>query len=101
MTMSITGIGAGRQDIGSTASGGVSKPATAFDAILEALKKVGKQTPMERAREAVLKKHNLSEDQYSALQANERASIDTEIRDAVRKVAEAQMKPKRPDGQYA
>jgi hypothetical protein len=74
---------------------------TAFDAILDELKKVGNQTPMERARDAVLKKHDLSEAQYQAMPDSQRTAIDKEIAEAVRKVAEAQVTPKRADGGFA
>jgi hypothetical protein len=47
---------------------------------------------MERARAEVLKKHNLSEDDYAKLPPAARGAIDKEIAEAVRKVAEAQMK---------
>ncbi|QUT07092.1 hypothetical protein KFK14_06625 [Sphingobium phenoxybenzoativorans] len=93
--------------IASAATSAVAGPAaakgvkTAFDAILDELKKVGHQTPMERARDAVLKKHALTDEQYQALPASQRTAIDKEIAEAVRKVAEAQMKPKRADGGYA
>lgn len=82
---------------GSAAKAGGS----AFAAILDELKKVGAQTPMERARDAVLKKHGLTDDQYNALPATDRSAIDKEIADAARKVAEAQMQPKRADGRPA
>jgi hypothetical protein len=93
--------------IASAATSAVAGPAaakgvkTAFDAILDELKKVGHQTPMERARDAVLKKHDLSEAHYQALSTEQRTAIDKEIAEAVRKVAEAQMRPKRADGSYA
>ena len=79
----ITGI----SGIGSTAA---AQPAatngagdTKFDAILEAFKKAASETPEQRARDAVLKKHDLSEEDYKKLPARQK-----EIAAAVRKVHE-------------
>ncbi|MBN8813162.1 MULTISPECIES: hypothetical protein [Sphingomonas] len=84
----ITGI----SGIGSTAA---AQPAatngagdTKFDAILEAFKKAASETPEQRARDAVLKKHDLSEEDYKKLPARQKEAIDKEIAAAVRKVHE-------------
>jgi Skp family chaperone for outer membrane proteins len=79
-----TGIGA---STGATAETN-GKSDTSFDAILEAFKKAASETPEERARDAVLKKHNLSEDDYKKLPPKERDAIDKEVAEAVRKVHE-------------
>lgn len=88
--MSITGI-AGTTGIGA-AAGAVSqtndKSAADFEAILEAFKKAASETPEQRARDAVLKKHDLSEEDYKKLPPKERDAIDKEIAQAVRKVHE-------------
>lgn len=59
-----------------------------FDAILEAFRKAASETPEERARDAVLKKHDLSEEDYKKLPPREKEAIDKEIAEAVRKVHE-------------
>ncbi len=59
-----------------------------FDAILEAFKKAASQTPEQRARDAVLEKHKLSEEDYQKLPPKEKEAIDKEIAEAVRKVHE-------------
>jgi acyl-CoA reductase-like NAD-dependent aldehyde dehydrogenase len=88
--MSITGI-AGTTGIG-TAAGAASqtngKSPADFEAILEAFKKAASETPEQRARDAVLKKHDLSEEDYKKLPPKERDAIDREIAEAVRKVHE-------------
>lgn len=59
-----------------------------FAAVLDGFLKVAYQTPAEKARDAVLEKHHLSEGQYEALPPKERAAIDDEIALAVRRVTE-------------
>lgn len=59
-----------------------------FAAILEAFKKAAAQTPAERARETVLRKHEMSEEDYEALPQAKRKAIDREIADMVRKTTE-------------
>jgi Skp family chaperone for outer membrane proteins len=83
--MQITGIGASITN-GTATSG--AKSSADFDAILEAFKKAASETPEQRAREAVLKKHKLSEDDYAKLPPEEKKAIDQEITEAVRKVHE-------------
>jgi hypothetical protein len=75
---------------GSTAAafGAAKKPVADFATILENFKKAAAQTPAERAREAVLKKHDLSEADYQKLPAAKRDAIDKEVAEAVKKVTE-------------
>lgn len=83
----ITGIDtSGTSTSGAAATNGSSD--TSFDSILEAFKKAASETPEERARDAVLKKHNLSEDEYKNLPPKEKDAIDKEVAEAVRKVHE-------------
>ncbi|MES3100614.1 hypothetical protein [Sphingomonas faeni] len=83
MTISISGItGVGVSSLSSKVSG--AAPTSDFDKILADFQKLARQTPAERAREAVLKKHNLSEDSYKSLQGPAREAIDKEIVEAVR-----------------
>lgn len=70
------------------ASQATGKSAADFEAILEAFKKAASETPEQRARDAVLKKHDLSEEDYKKLPPKERDAIDKEIAAAVRKVHE-------------
>jgi len=70
------------------ATGPTAKSPADFAAILEAFKHAAAQTPAERAREAVLKKHDMSEEDYRALPQAKRDAIDREIADMVRKVTE-------------
>lgn len=87
---SITGI-AGTSGAGAS-TGATSQTSgsgdTSFEAILEAFKKAASETPEEKARDAVLKKHDLSEEDYQKLSPKERDAIDKEIAEAVRKVHE-------------
>jgi len=59
--------------------------ATDFKSILAAFQKEAAKTPAERARDAVLKNHGLSEDQYMQLPPKEKDGIDREIVEAVRR----------------
>lgn len=88
--MRIGSIGAAGQTgaTGSTAKAG-STPATSFDQILEAFKKEAAKTPAERARDQVLKTHNLTEDSYRALPPEQKKAIDAEIATAVQRVLHA------------
>ena len=62
---------------------------TAFDQILEAFKKEAAKTPAERARDDVLKKHNLTEDSYRALPPEQKKVIDQEIATAAQRAMHA------------
>jgi hypothetical protein len=87
----ITGI-AGTSGIGVSTGAAAEtngSSSTNFDAILEAFKKAASETPEERARDAVLKKHDLSEEDYKKLPPKEKEAIDKEIAEAVRKVHES------------
>ncbi|MCW3837988.1 hypothetical protein ACFQ1E_17885 [Sphingomonas canadensis] len=86
--MTVTGIGGATATGTSPGSATKAKDSSTFDAILEAFRKAASQTPEERAREAVLKKHHLSEESYRKLPAGERETIDREIAEAVRLVHE-------------
>jgi len=85
--MTIGAIGATGQAsaTGATKGAGDSDPAT-FAAILEAFKKEAAKTPADRARDQVLKEHNLTEDSYRALPADQKKAIDAEIATAVQRV---------------
>lgn len=87
--MSITGIGS-NPNIGGGLNSAAAMGANGkdFDAILEAFKKAASETPEQRAREAVLKKHKLSEEDYKTLPPEKKDAIDKEIAEAVRKVHE-------------
>jgi hypothetical protein len=88
--MTIGAIGeasAASQTSGVSASGTTGK--TAFDQILEAFKKEAARTPAERARDGVLKKHNLTEDSYRALPPEQRKAIDAEIATAAQRAMQA------------
>jgi len=85
--MTIGAVGA----TGQTGATGKAKSASdgdpaAFEAILEAFKKEAAKTPAERARDEVLKKHNLTEDSYKALPPDQKKAIDAEIATAVQRV---------------
>ncbi len=83
----VTGIDTSGTGISGPAASNGSSSAN-FDAILEAFKKAASETPEQRARDAVLKKHDLSEDDYKKLPPKEKEAIDKEIAEAVRKVHE-------------
>lgn len=59
--------------------------AESFDDVLRAFQEEAAKTPAERAREEVLKKHELSEDEYKKLPPEKRDPIDREIAEAVRR----------------
>jgi len=69
-------------------AGAAADPA-AFGKILDAFKKEAAKTPAERARDEVLKKHNLTEDDYKALPSDQKKAIDAEIATAVQRVMRA------------
>jgi hypothetical protein len=83
----IGGASAASQTSGVSASGPIGK--TAFDQILEAFKKEAAKTPAQRARDEVLKKHNLSEDGYRALPPEQKKAVDAEIAIAAQRAMQA------------
>ena len=83
----IGGASAASQTGGVSAAGTTGK--TAFDQILEAFKKEAAKTPAERARDGVLKKHNLTEDGYRALPPEQQKAIDAEIATAAQRAMQA------------
>jgi hypothetical protein len=83
----IGGASAASQTSGVSASGTTGN--TAFDQILEAFKKEAAKTPAQRARDEVLKKHNLSEDSYRALPPEQKKAIDAEIAIAAQRAMQA------------
>jgi hypothetical protein len=83
----IGGSSAASKTSGVGASATASK--TAFDQILEAFKKEAAKTPAQRARDEVLKKHNLSEDAYRALPPEQKKVIDAEIAIAAQRAMQA------------
>jgi len=80
-------------NIASTAAGsgigpkpsGTAPSDESFADILRAFEKEAAKTPAERARDEVLKKHNLSEEDYRKLPPEKRDPIDREIAEAVRR----------------
>jgi len=81
-------MGVSATTAGTSGKRGADSPAVDFDALLAKLKEEACKTPEERARDAVLRKHDLSEDGYRALPKDKRDEIDLEIALAVRRVAE-------------
>lgn len=59
--------------------------AASFDDVLRAFEEEAAKTPAERARDEVLKKHDLSEEDYRKLPPEKRDPIDREIAEAVRR----------------
>jgi len=87
--MTISSIGgsiSAAQAIGDTDK--AADPA-AFAKILDAFKKEAAKTPAERARDEVLKKHNLTEADYKGLPSDQKKAIDAEIATAVQRVMRA------------
>lgn len=83
---SITGANRGSSGAGAPKT---ADPAADFASILDNFRKAAFETPAERARDQVLKKHNLSEADYQKLPPKDRDAIDREIVEAVKKVTEA------------
>ena len=84
---SIGGVGSAEATANAKAAG-EADPA-AFERILEAFKKEAAKTPAQRARDEVLRKHNLTEDSYRALPPEQKKVIDAEIATAVQRVLRA------------
>jgi hypothetical protein len=89
--MAISSIGSSNgaaQSHGISDTKGAADPAV-FEEILDAFKKEAAKTPAERARDEVLKKHNLTEDGYKALPPEQKRAIAAEIATAVQRVMQA------------
>jgi hypothetical protein len=86
MAISSIGGASAAAQAGATASKATddTDPA-AFAQILDAFKKEAAKTPAERARDEVLKKHNLTEKSYAALPPEQKKAIDAEIATAVQR----------------
>jgi len=86
--MTISSIGSSNQAAQAQSSGNAKTAAdpAAFAKILDAFKKEGAKTPAQRARDEVLKKHNLTEDDYNRLPSDQKKAIDAEIATAVQRV---------------
>ena len=85
--MNIDNIGTAAVLSASTKTGAAAAAArdARFDDILRAFQDEARKTPAERAREDVLKKHDLSEEDYRKLPPEKRDPIDREIAEAVRR----------------
>ncbi|MDB5575894.1 MAG: hypothetical protein JWR80_1070 [Bradyrhizobium sp.] len=81
----IAPIGAGTGSSGTAQTAGASND---FASILADFQKEAAKTPAERAHDAVLKDHHLSEDQYRALPKDQKDSIDREVALAVRRATQ-------------
>jgi len=88
MTIGIGASGATSSGVNTPDFGAMAKPKLDFAKILENFKKAAAQTPAQKARDAVLAKHKLSEEDYQKLPPAERKAIDQEIVEAVKKVTE-------------
>lgn len=86
--MTISSIGSANPAARAQGSGDAKAPTdpAAFAKILDAFKKEGAKTPAQRARDEVLKKHNLTEDDYNRLPSDQKKAIDAEIATAVQRV---------------
>jgi hypothetical protein len=85
----IGGVTGGASPVEPSPGGRVGSGANdSFAMVLEAFKEQATKTPVERAREAVLERHRISEEEYQRLPPSERAAIDKEIVDAVRTAAQ-------------
>ncbi len=74
---------------GATASAKAMKtPEIDFSEAFRKLREEASKTPEERAREGVLKKHGLSEDDYRRMPESDRKGLDSEIAQAVRRASE-------------
>lgn len=76
-------------DGGRGAGGTAATKGESFEDILRAFKEEAAKTPADRARDEVLKKHDLSEEAYRKLPAEKRDPIDREIAEAVRRACAA------------
>ena len=88
--MTIGSIGAtGQAGAASKTKDASGSDPAAFAAVLAAFEKEAAKTPAERARDQVLKQHNLTEDSYKALPPDQKKAIDAEIATAVQRVMRA------------
>lgn len=71
-----------------TRNSNAESSATDFANILKAFEEEAAKTPADRAREGVLKRHGLSEEDYRDLPPQEREQIDREIAEAVRRAVQ-------------
>ena len=55
--------------------------------------KEARKSPMERMRDDILRRHNLTEAQFATLSKAQRAGITREIEDAMKRVVKAPKKP--------
>jgi hypothetical protein len=70
---------------GQANSGQAAPAAGGFDAAVEAFLKIAKQPPEERIREAILKRHGLTEAGYNALPRHAREAIEREIVEEIKR----------------
>ena len=88
-------IGASGIGFGSVSGFSSAKPSQAADD-LDAAKKIAadfgkeaRKTPMERIRDGILKSHNMSAEQLDKLPAAQKAGIEREIQEAVKRAMKA------------
>jgi len=93
MSNSITSSTAAYLTQGLGTSKSSAKTSTAKDPISEFLA-YQKMTPQEKVRDALLKKHGLTEDTLAQLPADERAKIEEEIRQDILKEFKGKMAEK-------
>lgn len=60
------------------------------DSVAEAFLNEAKKSPIERMREAILKQHNLTEEQFEALPGDQREAIQREVEEALKQKMKAQ-----------
>jgi hypothetical protein len=85
MTFGISAFGSNSSVQSARTSGSASAATGAADDGVEAFLREAKKTPAERTKEAVLKRHNLSQEQFDALSPEQQASIRKEIEEEMRR----------------
>jgi hypothetical protein len=88
-------IGAGSIGLGAATGFSSARSSSAADD-LDAAKKIAadftkeaRKTPMERVRDSILKSHNMSPEQFDKLPADQKAGIEREIQEAIKRAMKA------------
>jgi hypothetical protein len=89
MTFGVSAVGI--SGVRGVATASIGATGTAVDETAEAFLREAKKSPAERTKEAVLKRHSLSQEQFEALPPEKQAAIRQEIEDEMkRKLGRAQ-----------
>jgi hypothetical protein len=83
--MEISGIGFGATKKPAARAFVSAEAPSRADQVIAEFRKEARKTPMERIRDTILKKHNLTPEQFDALQPELKAAIQREIEEAMKR----------------